>query len=109
MNCTMVLVSRRRFGLTQPDIERVSTWRARSQTPTMKLRPFFGLLVAPLFPATAAALLAGFRGPQFDCDTSLTLGQGLPLFSELAAPARLELTSSKAFPGGAVAQVYRPV
>lgn len=37
----------------------------------------------------------------------VALGQGLPLFSELAAPARLELVSSRAFPGGAVAQTYR--
>jgi len=36
------------------------------------------------------------------------LGQGLPLFSELAAPLSLKLISAKAFPGGAVAQVYRP-
>ncbi|MDB5588849.1 MAG: bifunctional deaminase-reductase domain protein [Devosia sp.] len=38
----------------------------------------------------------------------VALGQGLPLFSELAAPMRLTLVSSKAFPGGAVAQIYRP-
>ena len=38
----------------------------------------------------------------------VALGKGLPLFSELAAPARLTLVSSKAFPGGAVAQIYRP-
>ena len=38
----------------------------------------------------------------------VALGQGLPLFSELAAPLRLTLASSKAFPGGAVAQIYRP-
>lgn len=38
----------------------------------------------------------------------VALGKGLPLFSELAAPLRLALTSSKAFPGGAVAQIYRP-
>ena len=38
----------------------------------------------------------------------VALGKGLPLFSELAAPMRLELMSSKAFPGGAVAQIYRP-
>ncbi|QOF73962.1 dihydrofolate reductase family protein [Aminobacter sp. SR38] len=37
----------------------------------------------------------------------VALGQGLPLFSELAAPARFELVSSRAFPGGAVAQIYR--
>jgi dihydrofolate reductase len=37
----------------------------------------------------------------------VAIGQGRPLFSELAAPARLKLVSSTAFPGGAVAQVYR--
>jgi dihydrofolate reductase len=37
----------------------------------------------------------------------VALGQGLPLFSDLAAPAPLKLMSSKAFPGGAVAQIYR--
>ena len=36
------------------------------------------------------------------------LGKGLPLFSELAAPRSLKLVSSKAFPGGALAQIYRP-
>lgn len=38
----------------------------------------------------------------------VALGKGKPLFSELAAPMKLELVSSKAFPGGATAQVYRP-
>ncbi|MBO9557166.1 MAG: dihydrofolate reductase family protein [Caulobacter sp.] len=37
----------------------------------------------------------------------MALGRGQPLFSELAAPKPLQLVSSKAFPGGAVAQVYR--
>ena len=37
----------------------------------------------------------------------VALGKGLPLFSELAAPAPLKLMSSQAFPGGAVAQIYR--
>lgn len=36
----------------------------------------------------------------------VALGKGQPLFSELAAPASLKLMSSKAFPGGAVAQTY---
>jgi len=36
------------------------------------------------------------------------LGKGLQLFSELAAPRSFKLVSSKAFPGGAMAQVYRP-
>ncbi|MBP2442741.1 hypothetical protein [Rhizobium leguminosarum] len=38
----------------------------------------------------------------------MALGKGLPLFSELTAPKPLKLMSSKAFPGGAVAQIYRP-
>ena len=37
----------------------------------------------------------------------VALGKGLPLFSDLAAPMALKLVSSKAFPGGAVAQIYR--
>ena len=36
------------------------------------------------------------------------LGKGLPIFSELTAPLRLELVSVSAFPAGAVAKVYRP-
>ncbi|MGR4864162.1 dihydrofolate reductase family protein [Caulobacter sp. LARHSG274] len=38
----------------------------------------------------------------------VALGQGLPLFSDLAAPLSLKLISAKAFPGGAMAQIYRP-
>ena len=38
----------------------------------------------------------------------VALGKGLPLFCELVAPMPLQLASSKAFPGGAVAQIYRP-
>ncbi|MBN9242812.1 MAG: dihydrofolate reductase family protein [Mesorhizobium sp.] len=38
----------------------------------------------------------------------VALGRGLPLFSELAAPMSLTLESSTAFPGGMVAQIYRP-
>jgi dihydrofolate reductase len=36
------------------------------------------------------------------------LGKGLPIFSDVVPPRRLKLISSKAFPGGAVAQIYRP-
>jgi dihydrofolate reductase len=39
----------------------------------------------------------------------VVLGKGFPLFSELAGPTPLKLMSSKAFPGGAVAQIYRAV
>jgi dihydrofolate reductase len=38
----------------------------------------------------------------------IALGQGLPIFSGLDTPRPLKLVSSKAFPGGSVAQVYRP-
>jgi dihydrofolate reductase len=38
----------------------------------------------------------------------IVLGQGLPIFSELTQPRRLNLISSKAFPKGTVVQVYRP-
>jgi dihydrofolate reductase len=38
----------------------------------------------------------------------VALGQGQPLFSDLTTPIKLKLVSSKAFPGGAVAQIYRP-
>ena len=37
----------------------------------------------------------------------VALGDGLPLFSSLPAPAPLKLLSCNAFPGGAVAQTYR--
>jgi dihydrofolate reductase len=36
------------------------------------------------------------------------LGEGLPIFSDLAAPRPLKLVSARAFPKGAIAQVYRP-
>jgi dihydrofolate reductase len=38
----------------------------------------------------------------------IALGKGLPVFSDLPAPRPLKLVSSKAFPGGSVAQIYRP-
>ena len=38
----------------------------------------------------------------------VALGKGLPIFSDLPAPMPLKLISSKAFPGGSVAKVYRP-
>lgn len=38
----------------------------------------------------------------------VALGKGLPLFTGLPAPRILKLVSSTAFPGGAVAQIYRP-
>ena len=38
----------------------------------------------------------------------IVLGQGLPIFSDLAMPRPLRLVSSRVFPKGAVVQVYRP-
>jgi dihydrofolate reductase len=38
----------------------------------------------------------------------VALGKGLPVFSDLALPRPLKLVSSKAFPAGSVAQIYRP-
>ena len=38
----------------------------------------------------------------------IALGKGLAVFSGLDAPRPLKLMSARAFPGGAVAQVYRP-
>jgi dihydrofolate reductase len=38
----------------------------------------------------------------------IILGKGLPIFSDLAGPRPLRLVNSKSFPGGAVAQIYRP-
>jgi dihydrofolate reductase len=38
----------------------------------------------------------------------IALGKGLAIFSDLAVPRPLKLISSRAFPAGAVAQVYRP-
>ncbi|RDL51169.1 hypothetical protein BLJAPNOD_02299 [Ensifer sp. M14] len=39
----------------------------------------------------------------------VVLGKGLPIFSGVTSPRRLELISSRAFPGGSVAQIYRPL
>lgn len=38
----------------------------------------------------------------------VALGKGLPIFCDLTAPRSLKLVSSKAFPEGSVAQIYRP-
>lgn len=38
----------------------------------------------------------------------IALGKGVPIFSDLPASRPLELLSSKAFPLGSVAQIYRP-
>jgi dihydrofolate reductase len=39
----------------------------------------------------------------------VALGKGLPVFADLAVPRPLTLTSSRAFPKGSVAQIYRPL
>ena len=38
----------------------------------------------------------------------IVLGQGLPIFTELTQPRRLNLVSSKAFPKGTIVNSYRP-
>ena len=38
----------------------------------------------------------------------IALGKGVPIFSDLPAPRPLKLISSKAFPRGLIAQIYRP-
>ena len=38
----------------------------------------------------------------------IALGKGLPIFSDLSTPRPLKLVSSKVFPKGSVAQIYRP-
>ncbi len=38
----------------------------------------------------------------------IALGRGLPIFSDLPAPRPLKLARSKVFPGGCMAQTYRP-
>jgi len=39
----------------------------------------------------------------------IALGKGVPIFSDLPAPRPLKLVRSRAFPLGAVAQIYRPL
>ena len=57
----------------------------------------------------ARSLVAGGLVDQFVLGVHpVALGKGRSLFSEIGAPMRLELVSSRAFPGGAVALVYRP-
>ena len=48
----------------------------RSGLRSTRLPIFFGLLIAPLLPAVAVALLVGFRGPGFDYDTSSVVAFG---------------------------------
>jgi dihydrofolate reductase len=39
----------------------------------------------------------------------VALGEGLPLFKDLAAPLRLELIEAQTYPSGAALHVYRPM
>jgi dihydrofolate reductase len=39
----------------------------------------------------------------------VVLGKGVPIFSDIAQPRRLKLISATVFPGGSVAQFYRPM
>jgi dihydrofolate reductase len=57
----------------------------------------------------ARSLVAAGLVDQFVLFVSpIALGKGLPLFADLAAPLPLKLVSSRAFPGGAMAQIYCP-
>jgi dihydrofolate reductase len=57
----------------------------------------------------ARSLIAQGLVDQFDLLVyPIALGKGLPIFTELAKPRPLKLVSSKAFPKGSVAQIYRP-
>jgi dihydrofolate reductase len=39
----------------------------------------------------------------------VALGNGLPLFKDLASPLRLDLTEARGFPGGTVIHLYQPI
>ena len=39
----------------------------------------------------------------------VALGNGLPLFKDLAKPLRVDLTEATSFPDGTVIHVYRPI
>jgi dihydrofolate reductase len=57
----------------------------------------------------ARSLVARGLVDQYDLRVHpVALGKGLPVFSDLAMPRALKLMSSKAFPAGSVAQIYRP-
>lgn len=59
--------------------------------------------------AFARSLIAHDLVDEFELTViPLALGQGLPIFTELAQPRRLTLVSSTAFPKGSIAQIYRP-
>lgn len=57
----------------------------------------------------ARSLIAAGLPDQYDLLVHpYALGQGLPIFTDLAKPRALKLVNSTAFPKGSVAQVYRP-
>src|SRR3569833_2373518 len=57
----------------------------------------------------ARRLIAAGMPDQYDLLVHpCALGQGRPIFTDLAKPRALKLVSSTAFPKGSVAQVYRP-
>jgi hypothetical protein len=39
----------------------------------------------------------------------VALGNGLPLFKDLAKPLRVDLAEARSFPDGTVIHVYRPI
>ena len=39
----------------------------------------------------------------------VALGNGLPLFKDLAKPLRLDLAEARSFPDGTAIHVYRPI
>jgi dihydrofolate reductase len=79
--------------------EEVATLKARDGTP----------IIAHGGAGFARSLVARGLVDQYDLLVHpVALGKGLPIFSDLAGPRPLKLVSSKAFPLGSVAQIYRP-
>jgi hypothetical protein len=73
----------------------------------------------PAWPAAGERrddLLGGLVGgagdesnPQHPGRAAVALGNGLPLFKDLAQPLRVDLTEAKRFPDGTVIHVYQPI
>jgi dihydrofolate reductase len=79
--------------------EEVATLKARDGKP----------IIAHGGAGFARSLIAPGLVDQYDLLVHpVALGKGLPIFSDLARPRPLKLVSSKAFPLGSVAQIYRP-
>jgi dihydrofolate reductase len=79
--------------------EEVATLKARDGKP----------IIAHGGASFARSLVARGLVDQYDLLVPpVALGKGLPIFSDLAGPRPLKLVSSKAFPLGSVAQIYRP-